>query len=63
MWIIVLTISLQYGITVDKSTVENRNTRYTTQASCEKRAAELVGPLPVPTGYSAKWQSATCKKV
>lgn len=63
MWIIVLTISLQYGLTVDQTTTENRSAQYTTLESCMKRAAAMDGPLPVPTGYSAKWQSATCKKL
>jgi hypothetical protein len=62
MFTIILMLYLQQGqdVTLESAAPHGQ---YATHDACEKAAARLRGPLPIPRGYAAAWNQAQCVPV
>jgi len=62
MYTMILLLYLQSGadVTLDGARLHGA---YRDRAACERAAPALRGAVPIPFGYAAAWQDATCTPV
>ena len=62
MWLVIVLVFAQYGVTVQ--VIDARlGVSYKTPQACHKAANKLSGPVPASDGYAAQWEVAICQKV
>ena len=62
MYTMILLLYLQRGVEVTLDGVRMRGA-FRDRAACEQAALKLRGAVPIPGGYSAAWQDATCTRI